>query len=229
MKKILLLILLPILAFAESTVSYVTFNDVYDKNLAQDAITRNEHPGFYFDFLVLHCLIRKYSPTSCFEIGTCDGSGTQVIKNAIREGTVYSLELAPEQQREYRLTKERIGSACRLPYIQLFGDSLSYNYAQNYPIDSWFIDGAHDYRHVSYESKQALKSRPKLIVWHDTDIPDVFNAIVDVFKDNKEYKLIRVSDTRVTYAISKIVVPGTTIFKKAAMHQANGAGVKEDK
>ena len=181
---------------------FVNFVDVYDEALAKDAIIRNEQ-GFENDFLLLHCLIKEYQPSNLFEIGTCEGKGTMIVANAIGDGKVYSLELPPEDQRDFHLEAERIGMYCTLPYVQLFGDSMTFDYTQYFPLDSWFIDGFHDYGHVYYETLQALRSNPILIVWHDTDMDDVFQAVVDAFEDNHGYSIVRVLDTRITYAIKK--------------------------
>lgn len=77
---------------------------------------------------------------------------------------------------------------------------MTYDYEQDFPIESWFIDGCHDYQHVYHETVQALKSNPKLIVWHDTDIEDVFQAILDVFSTHDKYNLYRIIDTRISFA-----------------------------
>lgn len=175
---------------------------VLSSELKAGAITRNDWPGFYEDFLVIHALIRKYKPANLFEIGTCLGTGTLIIKNAIGNPTVYSLDLPPNVQKEYHFLNERTtGSSCYLPYVQLFGDSLTYNYSQHYPIDSWFIDGQHDYQHVYHESLQAIQSGARLIIWHDTDLPEVLSGLMDAFLSTECYDIYRVEDTRVTYAV----------------------------
>ncbi len=185
-------------------VRFISSYDVLDATLMAKAITRNEFPGFYEDFLVLHCLLAKYRPFNLFEIGTCEGVGTMIIKNALGSSTVYSLDLPPNVPKEYTfLNAYTTGARCSLPYVQLFGDSMTYAYEKHYPLDAWFIDGEHDYAHVFYESTQALLSNPSFIFWHDTDIPCVFNAILDVFANRDDYLLYRISDTRISYAIKK--------------------------
>lgn len=194
--------LLAIPALLKADLHFISFSDIYDPVLAQDAIIRQER-GFENDFLALHCAIRKYAPFNMFEIGTCHGTGTIIIKNAIGDGTVYSLELHPDSQGDYHLTMEEIGYRCSLPYIQLFGDSMTYDYTQNFPIDSWFIDGQHDYIHVYYETLQAIRSNPKLIVWHDTDIQEVFQGVLDAFSSSPQYDIYRIIDTRVSFAVKR--------------------------
>ena len=184
---------------------FVTFAQVYDRELARDAILNESFPGFKEDYLLLHCLVRKYRPRNFFEIGTCEGEGTLIIKNAIGAGLVYSLELPPHllQQTDYKFLVQRIGIRCYLPYIQCYGDSMTYNYTQHFPIEGWFIDGQHDYVHAFHESKQAILSNAHLIIWHDSDIPEVFQAIIDAFSENTMYTVFRVQDTRITYALRK--------------------------
>lgn len=165
---------------------------------SSDAILRTDSL-FVDDFWILHSVMRMAQPQSVFEIGTCTGEGTLIIKNAIGEGIVYSLDLPPGES-SYDL--KQVGEKCFLPYVQVIGDSLSTSYSDFYPIDAWFIDGAHDYLHVFYETKQALKSNPSLIVWHDADITEVYQAIQDAL-DNSGYLLFRVDDTRIAFSIPK--------------------------
>lgn len=161
-----------------------------------EAIKRRD-PLFIDDFLTLHSLLRMANPYSVFEIGTCTGEGTLIIKNAVADHDVYSLEL-PLGESSYNI--QIIGGACYLPYTQIMGDSLLVDYSSYYPLDAWFIDGAHDYHHVFYETKQALLSMPKIIVWHDADIPEVFKAIQEGL-DNTDYLLFRVNNTRIAFSI----------------------------
>lgn len=185
-------------------VFFINSNDIITPELMSNAITRNEFFGFFEDFSVLHCLIKKYQPKSLFEIGTCEGVGTMIIKNAMGTGTLYSLELPPNIPKQYFfLNEQTTGAKCSLPYVQLFGDSMTYDYAKHYPIDSWFIDGEHDYAHAFHESTEALLSNPSTCFWHDTDIPDIFQAVLDTFGKSNDYHVYRVTDTRITYAIKK--------------------------
>jgi predicted O-methyltransferase YrrM len=174
----------------------ITHEQVCKPPYASDAILRND-PLFIDDFLTLHSLLRMSNPASLFEIGTCTGEGTLIIKNAVGKGDVYSLDLPPGAS-SYDL--QSIGARCYLPYRQIIGDSLLLNYQDYFPIDAWFIDGAHDYPHVFHETLQALLSDPGIIVWHDADIPEVFQAIKDAL-DTSGYLLYRVTDTRIAFAV----------------------------
>jgi hypothetical protein len=174
---------------------HIPFEKICQEPYSNEAILRRD-TLFIDDFLTLHSLLRRAQPASVFEIGTCTGEGTQIIKNAVGESVVYSLEL-PQGESSYDITQ--IGQDCSLPYVQLIGNSSVFPYSDYYPIDAWFIDGAHDYPHVFYETKQALLSKPSLIVWHDADINEVFDAIKEAL-DGSEYTLFRVDGTRIAFA-----------------------------
>lgn len=188
-----------------------TFNDIYSDELAEGAIINDRHEGFRQDYLMLHCLLRKHKIKSCFEIGTHVGWGTQIIINAIWSKTdfyppkVYSLDLPDEEayKSEQHTTKHSngtTGSKCTLPYIQLYGDSRTFDYSK-YPVEAYYCDAEHSYENVFRETTAMIKMKPKLIVYHDADTPNVYNAIVDSFGDNKEYELRRIMDTRILYAL----------------------------
>lgn len=199
MKKLLILIFY--LGF-----SNLQATDVIDIKLSQickppyvsNAILRQD-PLFIDDFVTIHSLLRMANPRSVFEIGTCTGEGTLIIKNAVENNIVYSLEL-PLGQSSYDIGK--IGGNCFLPYTQVIGNSLTINYADFYPIEAWFIDGEHDYTHVLYETKQALLSNPNLIIWHDSDIPEVLEGIKDGLNESG-YVFFRVIDTRIGFSVPK--------------------------
>lgn len=188
-----------------------TFKDVYDETLAKGAIINNEFKGFKEDYLVLHCLLRKYNPKSVFEIGTNMGVGTNIICNAVPKAKVYSLDLPTELAHislQHPISEgkgDKVGSRCLYPFTQLRGDSLKFDYSK-YPCEAYFVDGEHDYEHPAHESLciyKDIKPKPKLVIWHDSDIPCVWDAICWTFKNNKQYDLYRVTDTRIAYAVRK--------------------------
>lgn len=181
-------------------VYYITSDEVITNALAKGAIIRQE-TGFEQDFLVLHCLLKKYSPKKIFEIGTCEGYGTLIMANTCPSAQIISLDLPPFSPPFY-LTPSDIGRKCTMSYVQVFGDSLHYDYAQHFPIDAWFIDGAHDYIHVKHETFAAINSKAKIIIYHDTDIDEVLQAIVDAC-EGTDYQIFRVQDTRVSYALNE--------------------------
>jgi len=181
-----------------------TLNDVVTTKLVEGAIINNEFHGFPDDYRVLHCLIRKYQPKTFFEIGTNRGTGTKIIKNAIGEGEVYSLDLpfGEGDKPLYSNGKDHTGINCNLPFTQLRGDSMTFDFSK-YPCEGYFVDAGHFYENVFKETTEILKLSPKLIVWHDSDIPEVYKAIHDAFKDNYEYNIIRVTGTRIAYSTKR--------------------------
>lgn len=193
----MLLSLLPFVWVSAKEVCYLTKQEVCQKRSSRKAILRQD-PLFQDDFLCVHHLLDRFQPRTLFEIGTCTGEGTHIIKHAMPSGTVYSLDLPPGMS-TYDLPK--VGAMCKLPYCQLFGDSLAFDYSLYYPIDSWFIDGAHDYQHVFHETQEAVKAGSFLIIWHDADIPEVFQAIQDALEGSEEHRLYRVLSTRIAFCL----------------------------
>lgn len=186
------------LTILSASLEFITSDAIITPQLSSNAIIRQE-AGFETDFLILHCLVKQFKPKKLFEIGTCEGYGTLIMANACPSCTLISLDLPPHTA-PFFLTLADIGRKCSRPFQQVFGDSLAYNYTQHFPIDAWFIDGAHDYQHVLHETNQAVASNAQLIIYHDTDIPEVLQAIVDAL-DGTEYKIYRITDSRVSYAI----------------------------
>jgi len=182
----------------------VTYKDIVSDELLVGAIENNEMEGFREDFHILHCLIKIHKPKRFLEIGTYQGRGTKIICNARPEMKVCSLDLSPDLSnlsKQYP-TPEQIGMLCDLPYTQLLGDSLTFNYGDIVPIDAVFIDGEHDFAHVFYETDELIKLGVKLFIYHDADIKDVWWAITDVFY-GEDYDVYRVIDTRMAYAIKR--------------------------
>lgn len=183
-----------------------TFKDIYTDELAEGAILNTEYHGFREDYLILHCLLRKYQPKSVFEIGTNLGRGTKIIKNALPDSDVYTLDLPTELAHislQHPISEgkgDRVGHKCDLPFTQLRGDSMKFDYSK-YPCEAYFCDGEHDFEHPFHETTEIIKLNPKLIVWHDSDITEVWDAITKAI--TKDYELFRVTDTRIAYALRK--------------------------
>lgn len=184
--------------------------EIVHPELEQGAIYNDEHPGFHMDYLVLHCLLKTHKPQRFFEVGTNMGTGTKIIKNALGGSSeVFSLDLPTELAHvslQHPISEgkgDSVGHKCDLPFTQLRGDSMKFDYKSAYPIDGWFIDGEHDYEHPNHEAKEAIKSGANIIIFHDADIKEVYDAIVDAFEGNEDYELVRVVDTRIAYAVKK--------------------------
>jgi predicted O-methyltransferase YrrM len=197
----------------------IPYSEVVTDELSQGAILNEEYIGFREDYLALHCLLRKHKPFTLFEIGTNMGTGTKIIKHALGdESRVYSLDLPTELAHislQHPINEgkgDSVGHRCDLPFIQLRGDSLNFDYFEavgNVPIDAWFIDGEHDYTHPYNEALTAILSGANLIIFHDADIAEVNQAIVDAFSYKEEsdtldnYDVYRVQGTRIAYALKK--------------------------
>lgn len=188
-----------------------TFNDiVIDPEIGRDAIINDCFPGFTSDYLIIHYLIRIHAPRRFCEIGCNMGVGTKIIKNAIGDGEVFSLDLPIELAHKSLQSPisegkgDKVGSLCDLPFTLFRGDSMTFDYSRLYPIDGFFIDGEHDYEHPNHEAREAIKLGAKLIIFHDADIECVYKAIVDAFEGEEiYYDLYRVVDTRIAYAVKK--------------------------
>ena len=191
----------------------ITSDSIITSECVSDAILNTDYEGFREDYLVLHCLLRKHMPKRFFEVGCNMGVGTRIIKNALgKESEVMSLDLPTELAHEslqHPISEgkgDSVGHRCDLPFTLLRGDSLKFDYTNSYPINGWFIDGEHDYDHPYHEAKQAIRSGAEIIVFHDSDIPCVFDAIEDAFDDElagDTYNVYRVTDTRIAYAVKK--------------------------
>lgn len=184
---------------------YQKFKDVYTEELAEGAILNEEFEGFREDYLILHCLLRKYNPESVFELGTNMGVGTNIICAAVPDAKVYSLDLPTELAHislQHPISEgkgDKVGTMCTRPYIQLRGDSLKYQY---FPVEAAFIDGEHDYEHPSYETEMLADLGTNLLIWHDSDIEEVWRGIkFGLFATAASYQLYRVEDTRIAYAL----------------------------
>lgn len=173
-----------------------TFSEIVTDELIKDAILNNEFPGFMQDYLVLHCLLRKYKPQTVFEIGTNFGTGTNIICNAVPDAKVYTLEL-PSGLGDKPLTasgKDMTGVNCKFPFYQLRGDSTKFDY---FHCDFFYIDAEHIYENVLAETKAVLETTPFIVCYHDSDIPEVMRAIQDGMTAN--YDLYVVEGTRISY------------------------------
>jgi hypothetical protein len=190
-----------------------TYADICTPELLAGAIENNEYHGFREDYHVLWCLLKKYNPASVFEIGTNMGTGTNIICHALPQAKVYSLDLPTELAHvslQHPISEgkgDAVGSKCKLPFTQLRGDSLTFDYSQ-YPCEAYFIDGEHDYDHPMHETDEVLSEMPQIIIWHDSDIINVWEAIKDAVNCHNDYygdqyDLYRVTDTRIAYAVKK--------------------------
>lgn len=185
-----------------------TYSDICTPELLQGAIENREFHGFLEDYHVLHCLLRNYLPRTFLEVGTNMGTGTKIIANALgHRSTVYSIDLPTELAHvslQHPISEgkgDSVGSKCDLPFIQLRGDSMTFDFAE-FPCEGYFVDGEHDFSHPFRETTEIVKLEPTLIVWHDSDIACVWEAIQEAMS-GQPYNLYRVTDTRIAYAVRK--------------------------
>lgn len=187
-----------------------TYKDIVTDELLAGTLDHNAHTGFLEDYRVLSCLLKIHKPKGLLEIGTNTGNGINVMKTALPELEVFSLDLdyvtMKLNSKQYPIGakgEDRVGVNCRFKYTQLRADSMKYDYSLT-PVEAYFIDGEHDTLHAEHESKEAFKQNPKLIIWHDSDMIPVMDGIETAFKKHsKNYELYRVIDTRIAYAVRK--------------------------
>jgi hypothetical protein len=172
----------------------IDYSEISNSELILDAIENTEFKGFKEDYLVIHYLLKKWKPNHIFEIGTNTGNGCRIMHNASPESKISTLDII-----------ENCGQMCPKDVKKYFGDSMNFDFTNHYPIDCWFIDGNHVYQNVYHETKEALKSNPNYIIYHDADIQEVTDGILDAFNDsnkNTEYNLYRVINPPYIYSSS---------------------------
>jgi len=191
----------------------MTSDQIITQESREKAIRNKEYHGFETDYLVLDSLLRHYQPKTFLEIGTNMGRGTKIIKNALgADSTVYSLDLPTELAHvslQHPISEgkgDSVGHLCDLPFIQLRGDSMKFDYKSLGKIEGVFIDGEHDFDHPYHETSEILNLLPNIIIWHDADIREVWMAINEAIAFNNyettdTYTLFRVEDCRIAYAI----------------------------
>jgi predicted O-methyltransferase YrrM len=185
----------------------IKYSEIVTSSKMEGAVINDEFIGFPEDYSVIHCLLKEWNPRSIFEIGTNVGNGCRVMRNSCPSAKIVSLDIRPEA-----------GKFCPSDIEKVVGDSLVYDYQKHYPIDCWFIDGEHVYHNAFIETKKALESGAKYIIYHDADIPEVYDAILDSFRESGEienYDIHQVIEppfvysssgkniTRIAYAIKK--------------------------
>jgi hypothetical protein len=195
----------------------IEYSEIVKPPYSDNAFVRRDFPGFKEDYLVLHSLIGKFKPNRFMEIGTSVGLGTKVICRAMGlrmfhrspDKTVYSLDVPPgtDPKKLYPGKEDGhpgiAGYKCHLPYKQIFGNSYKFDFKSYYPIDGWFIDGKHNYKFAKNDTRLALKSKPKIIIWHDMQIEEVSQAVKEVMAKKKNYSLYRVLKTRMAFALRR--------------------------
>lgn len=190
---------------------HIKQEDIVTPELMKGAILHNGHIGFLEDYSVLHSLARKYAPKTFFEVGTNTGIGTKIIKNALGENSkVFTLDLPVESLHGHLVSggRDLVGSECTLPFVQLRGDSTTFDFSK-YPCEGYWIDAEHTEENVFKETSEILKLQPNIIIWHDTDMEEVMRgllAAIEIAPNKEDYLLFRVDGTRISYLIKKDVI-----------------------
>lgn len=174
----------------------IEYSKFSNSEYSSDALINSEFIGFEEDYLIIHCLLKKHKPNVIFEIGTSSGNGCKVIRNSCPNSKIFTLDIVD------------CGELCPPNIVKIICDSMLYDYSKNYPIDCWFIDGNHVYKNVYHETKEALLSNPNLIIYHDADMPEVYDGILTSFDDHckNNYKLYRVINPPRIYSSSKLPI-----------------------
>ena len=200
----------------------ISYESVVTPPFSEHALLRNDFPGFQEDYLVLHALIRRYRPSRFLEIGTSTGRGTNVICHATglrKRRNIWGAVWPPLHSKVYSIDvpvgtdpsiiypegedghPKKPGTECAYRYVQLYGDSTEFDFRPYYPLDGWFVDGKHNFEYVRRDTLQALKSEPRIIVWHDMQIEEVKEAVLAVIKEKGQaYHLYQVEKTRMAFA-----------------------------
>lgn len=184
-----------------------TYAEIVTPELLRGAILNKRFEGFEADYSVLHCLIKIHKPKTIFEFGTNTGFGTKIMCNAAGpECKVISFDLPTEEcdvslQHPIKEGKgDIVGKECTFPFIQLRGNSYTYDFSTVGKFDFAWVDSEHNYEVPLIEAKAAIAAGAKVIAFHDSDIPEVSRAIVDAF-ENQPYTVYRVVNTRIAYAL----------------------------
>lgn len=186
----------------------VQYSDIVTEELLKGTLDHNVHTGFLEDYRVLSCLLKIHRPKSILETGTNVGGGINVMKAALPDLEIFSLDLDYEtmklNSKQYPIGpngEDRVGSCAKVPYTQLRGDSLTFDYSK-YPVDAAWIDSEHDEAHPYHETKEILKHAPKIVIAHDCDIPEVWAGFSKAVSEAMyPYKLMRVEGTRIGYCV----------------------------
>lgn len=192
-------------------IPYHEIMETLSQKEVESLIENNAHPGFKEDYNILQALLKVMKPASIFEVGTNVGTGTDIICKTLPKALVYSLDLdylnMLKNPSEFPIDangNDRVGTACTKPYIQLRGDSRTFDYS-SYPCQFYFVDAEHTREAVRAETISIISQvSPRVILYHDTDIQEVLEGIIEGVElskplDGKSYRIIRVTGTRMTY------------------------------
>jgi hypothetical protein len=186
-------------------------------SLTLKAIPTVEHNCSVFELLVLGLVTRAIQPKQAFEIGTFDGRSSLAIAANLPAGSkVFTLNLPPDPAPtradgslgiDERLATKVVSGhrwkghpeAARI--IQLFGNSLSFDFAPYKPTQLIFIDGGHAESIVRSDTQKCLDLIDRnhgIILWHDATRYGVKPALEDLAR-SKGHKIHLVEGTTIAF------------------------------
>ncbi len=115
-------------------------------------------------------IISSFDPKVILEIGTYLGWGAASLKTACPHATVYSLDVKINVSANNPITENTIGyffKKKRISIMQLWGDSLFFNFKSIPNPDVIYIDGNHSYKYVYNDLEKSSKIVKKCIVVDD--------------------------------------------------------------
>jgi len=166
------------------------------------------------EIVLLASITRHLNPKRIFEIGTCLGRTTvNLAANAKDLEVLYTFDLKNNFPLDkidwleqdlllYQQTKDETGILIEgSPYqdriIQLWGNSLEFDFSKYRDMDIIFIDGNKNYEYVYSDSVNAFNiiSENGVIIWHDYNYADGVTKAVDDFTSHKRLSIYNVHKT----------------------------------
>lgn len=127
------------------------------------------------------------------------------------ESVFLKVELVNE---DIQIAKRHLDNLSKLVFLNtkyekqitcLYGDSTKYDFSKYYEkIEMIYIDGGHDLKTVSSDTKNALKMLPEqglsCIIWHDYKSPTLSYKVTDFLnKLAKDYNLYYIEETKLVF------------------------------
>jgi len=158
------------------------------------------------ELVCIDALIRRFQPARLLEIGTLGGRTTlNMVANTLPTAEIYTLDLPNTEHLRTDSPQELLGRR----WIQLYGDSLAYDFSPLYgTLEFVFVDANHSYKHVWSDSQHALKmlrNGQGVIVWHDYTSWDWEGntcALNDLYTQESAFRGLRhIAETTLVYLI----------------------------
>jgi len=161
-------------------------------------------PTLRKDHAVLIELIDKYQVETIFEIGAWEGYSSALMLRCPTVKLVRALDICKEmgdfpnidnpthpiseKKRYGKYAKKYVKKHKKKKFEMVFCDSQKYE-VKDEQYDLVFIDGDHSYGYVQSDTALALKLKPKVIVWHDSNNENVGRFLAELKNpDVKSYE-----------------------------------------